>query len=65
MIDPGLRAGVFKGVSAEEFALCHGFADFWDGGAACARRRELNAVVGQHCVHLIGHGFDEVTQEVS
>ena len=65
MFDAGFRAGVLEGVSPEEFSLGESFHDQGNGRASRARRRELDAVVGQHRVHSIGHGFDEMTKEIA
>jgi hypothetical protein len=64
MIDPGLRAGELEGVGPEEFSLRQSFLDLRDRRASRPWRRELDAVVGQHGVDLVGHGFEETAEEV-
>ena len=64
MIDPCFCAGELKSVRPEEFSLCQSFLDLRDRRASGTRRRELDAVVGQHRVDLVGHGFEETTEEV-
>ena len=64
MIDPCFCAGELEGVRPEEFSLCQSFLDLRDRRASSARRRELDAVVGQDGVDLVGHGFEETAEEV-
>ncbi len=54
MIDPCFCAGELEGVGAEEFSVCQSFLDLRDRRASSARRRELDALVGQHRVDLVG-----------
>jgi len=64
MLDPGFGASELEGVGPEEFSFGYRFRDLRDGRAPGARRRELDAVVGQDRVDLVGHGFEETAKEV-
>ncbi len=64
MIDPCFCAGELEGVRPEEFSLRESFLDLRDRRASSARCRELDAVVGQHRVNLVGDGFEEAAEEV-
>ena len=64
MVDAVPRASELEGMSAEDFSPCHSFFDLSDGRTSGAGRRELNAVVGEDRMDLVGHRRDEVAQEV-
>jgi len=63
MVDIVLRAGEFKGVSAEEFASGHGLLDFEDGRATSTRRRELDAIVAKHRTDFVGYRCNKMAEE--
>jgi hypothetical protein len=65
MLDAELGAGVFEAVSPDGLAFGQGFDNQGDGRSAGARRCEMCAVVRQNDVDLVGHGFDEMAQEVA
>ena len=65
MVDVILRAGEFKGVGTEEFSCRHGLLDLKDGRAAGTRRRELDAIVGEHCMNFVGHCRDKTAKEIA
>src|SRR6185312_11842308 len=65
MIYSGLGACEFEGMSPNGFALGESFDDQRNGRASGAWRRELDAVVGQHGMDLIGHGLEEMAEEVA
>jgi hypothetical protein len=54
-----------KAWAPEGFSVGHGVPDLRHRRATCARRRELDAVIGQHRVDPVGRGLDEVTEEVA
>ena len=64
MIDAGLRTGIFEGVRPKEFTFRHGLSNERHGRSARPWCRKLDAVVGQNCVHLIGHGCQKAAEEV-
>lgn len=64
MIHVVLRAGEVESMGAEEFASFDGFFDLGDSGAAAARYGEVDAVVGENRMDLVGRGRDETAKEV-
>jgi hypothetical protein len=70
VLDPVPLAGVVEGMDAPEAGLAAGGPDGVDRGlglGVVVDRQgvgELGAVVGQHRVHLVGHGPGEGVQEV-
>ena len=58
-------AGIFEGMGPEEFAVGDGLPDQRDSRAAGAGRGELDTVVGEHGVDLVGHGRTQPEQELS
>ena len=64
MIDAGLRTGIFERMRPEEFTFRHGLADERHGRSARSRGRELDAVVGQNRMNLVGHGCQEAAEDV-
>lgn len=64
MIDIVLRAGEREGVAAEPFAGRDREFDLFDRGARILRISEVDAVVGEHSVHLVRDSGDEVPEEV-
>src|SRR6185436_15245836 len=65
VIDAGPGAGVLEGMRPNSFSLGESLDDQRDCRTTRAWRRELDAVVGQDGVHPVGHGLDEVAEEVS
>lgn len=59
MIDVCFGAGVFERVGTEYLSLFHGLLDERNGRATGARRGELDAVVGEHGVDLVGNSFNQ------
>jgi hypothetical protein len=62
VIDVVAGAGHFEGVSPEELLTCDHLLDL--GQRPTLAIREVDAVVRENGVNLIGNGFDEVAQEV-
>lgn len=58
-------AGVFEGMSPEALAVGDRLLDQRHGRPSGAGRGELDAVVGEHGVDLVGDGCDQPQQEVS
>jgi hypothetical protein len=50
-------------VGAEAFAVCDGLFDQWHGRAARTRRCELDAIVAEHRMDLIGNGCHQIWRE--
>jgi len=65
MVDVGFGAGEFEGVGAEQLSVRHRLSDQRHRRAASARRREVDAVVGQHGVDLVGDHFIQPPEEVA
>ena len=65
VIDAGLGTGILEGVRPDGLSPGEGFDDQRNCRAARAWRRELDAVVGQHGVDPVGHGFEEMAEKVS
>ena len=49
--------GELEGVGAEDLAAVHGLADERRGRGDVAGRGKVQAVVGEHGVHALGHGL--------
>jgi len=64
VIDVVLGAGVFEGVCPEALPLGHSLFDLKDGRASSARGREVDAVVGENGMDLVGDCGDEMLKEV-
>jgi hypothetical protein len=64
MIDVALGAGVLEGVCPDRLSGIDGRLDVGGGRAGVAWRGEVGAVIGEHRVHPVGHGGDEMAQEV-
>jgi hypothetical protein len=64
MLDVVSGAGILEGMGAEEFSVGHCFPDQRHGRASGAGRGELDAVVGEHGVDLVGDGRDQAEQEI-
>ena len=64
MVNVVLRAAEFKGMGAEGFSSGHRLFDLADGRAAGPRRRELDAIVGKHCMDFVGHCRDKMAKEI-
>ena len=62
VIDVVPRAGEFERVGPEEFAVCD--VDQRYGRASGAGGCELNAVVGEHGMDLVGNGCDQAQQKL-
>lgn len=54
VLDVVRGASVFEGMGPEAFAVCDGLLDQWHGRTAGAGRRELDTVVGEDSVDLVG-----------
>ncbi len=65
MIDAVLRAGVLEGVCPEDLSAFHGRLDERGGGRCVAWCREVDAVVSENRMDLVGHSPDEGAQEVA
>lgn len=64
MVDIVSGAGELKSMSPEELSSCNGLLDLGDRQATTARNRELDAIVRENRVDLVGHGRDKVAQEL-
>ena len=64
MIDAALGAGILKGVCPDRLSGVDGRLDIGGGRAGVPGRGEVSAVIGEHRVHPVGHGGDEMAQEV-
>lgn len=64
VIDVVLGAGILEGVSPEALAIGHCLLDLRDGVAASARRREVDAIVGENGMDLVRHRLNEMQKEV-
>ena len=64
MVDVVLCAGEFERVGPEEFTVCHGLFDQRHSRSPGTGRRELDAVVGEHRMDLIGNGCNQAQQEL-
>src|SRR4051812_28480517 len=64
VVDIGLGASMFEGVRPYDFSRRHGFLDQRNGRAAGTWGRELNAVVGKHCVDLVRDSIKKMAQEI-
>ncbi len=64
VVDIGLGAGELECVSAEEFSTFKRELDLRGSRTAIARSGEVDPVVGEHGVDLVGHGLKECVQEV-
>lgn len=58
-------AGIFESMRPEALAICDGLLDEGNGRPSCTRRGELDAIVGEHGMDLVGDGSDQAQQEVS
>lgn len=65
MIDIVRGAGEFESLRPEAFAIGDGFLDERCGRTASPWRGELDAVVGQNGVGLVGNRLDQSRQEVA
>ncbi len=65
VIDVVLRTGKFEAVGAEDLAGSDGQLDLLDRGAGILRFGQVDAIVGEHSVHLVRHCGDEMTKEVA
>ena len=64
MVDVVLRARVLEGVGPYRLAALEGALDERCRGSLVAGRREVNAMVGQNRVDLVGNSPDDRPQEV-
>ena len=60
VVDVVLRAAELEGVGAEELSAHYGFFDLGDGRGTSPWYRELDAVVGENGMDLVGYGRDEM-----
>ena len=65
MVDVGLGAGVYKGVSAEGLLTGDQLLDLRCGPTRAPGIGEVQAVVGQHGMDLVGNSGDQVEEELS
>jgi hypothetical protein len=63
VLNVGLGAGIFESMGAENFPCGHCPFDQRDGGATGTRHGELDAIVGQYGVNLVGYGLEQAAQE--
>jgi hypothetical protein len=64
VIDVIFGASELKSMSPEGFAVCHGLFDQRHGRSSGTWGRELDAVVGENCMDLIGNGCDQAQQKL-
>ena len=64
MIDVARGAGVLEGVCPDRLSGVDRRLDIGHGRAGVAGRGEVGAVIGEHRMHLVGHGGNEMTQEI-
>lgn len=64
VLDAERRAGIFEGVRPDGFALRQGFDNERCCRSARTGRSEMGAIIGQHDVDLVRHGFDKMAQKV-
>ena len=64
VVDIGLGAGELEGMSTEEFSAFESELDLGGSRTAVAGRGEVDSVVGEHGMDLVGYGGDERVQEV-
>jgi hypothetical protein len=64
VIDVLEGAGIFEGVGAEEFLACDHLADLGGAPGFALGVGEMDTVVGQHGMDLVGHSLDQGAQEV-
>ena len=64
MVDIVSGTGEFEGMGAGELSSHQGFFDLGAGRAPSPWYRELDAVVGEDRMDLVGHGRDEMAKEV-
>lgn len=64
VIDIADGTGVLKGMAPENPAFCECLLDVGRGPALALGIGELYAIVGKNRVDLLGHGFDEIKQEL-
>ena len=65
MLDIAAGTGKLEAVGLEGLSGCNRLPDDGGGRGNVAGCREVGAVVGEHCVHLVGHGLDKVPEEVA
>ena len=65
VIDVVLGTGVLEGMRPDWLPAFQGLLDELCSGSCVAGRGEVDAVIGQDGVHLVGHGPDERTEEVA
>ena len=63
MIDIVPGAGEFESLSTEERASCDGLFDLANSQATATWYREVDTVIGENRIDLVGHGRDEVAKE--
>lgn len=64
VIDVVASAGVFKGMSAEDFPVLEGETDVGGGRSGIARGGEVSAVVGEDGVDAVRKGSDQLFEEL-
>jgi len=64
LVNIGLCAGELEGMGAEQLSPPQSELDLRSGRAAVAGRGAMHSVVGEHGVHLVGHGLDQRVEEV-
>jgi hypothetical protein len=65
MIDIVFGTGEFENVSTEERASCDGLFDHANSQATAAWYREVDTVIGENSMDLVGHGRDKMAKELS
>ena len=63
MVDIVSSAGEFESVSTEERASCDGLFDLADSQATAAWYREVDTVIGENRMDLVGHGRNKMAKE--
>ena len=65
MVDVGLGAGIFEGVSAEGLLTCDQLLDLRRRPTHAPGIGEVQTVVGEHGMDFVGNSGDQVQQELS
>ena len=65
MVDVGLGAGIFEGVSSEGLLTCDQLLDLGRRPTRAPGIGEVQTVVGEHDMDLVGNSGDQVQQELS
>ncbi len=65
MLDAELSTGILEGMGPDGLSASEGFGDQGHGRSPRSWRGEVDAVVGQHRMDLVGNGLDQTPEEVA